>query len=572
MTDFSQPQAPEADVLILGGGSAGCVLAARLSEDPHRRVVLVEAGRDIGPEALPPAIASAYPGTAFLNGENTRPGLAVRLAGPGPRPYEQARVLGGGSSINALLANRGAPEDYAAWEEMGAEGWGWEAVLPAFRKLETDLDFPPAPGENTGWHGGDGPIPVRRRPEAQWSGFARAGAAAAEVLGHPRVADQNAAWEDGVMAIATSQDAEGRRGTAAARYLTAAVRARPNLRILTGTQARRIVFDGTRAVGAELRGAGGDRVLRAAETVVSCGALESPALLMRSGVGPGGDLAGHGIAVVADLPGVGANLMEHPGLAVAGYLPRHARWNSLSEHHIHAGLRFTSSAGTDGPGDMHLSFVGRAAWHALGARLGVLFFWINAPRSRGVVRLASADPDRAPEVDFRLLSDPADLARMAEGMALAAALARAEPLNRLLDPVFPAEYSDIVRKLARPGRVSALRALAIGLTLDLNAGLRRKLISGFLTRGTTLDGLLADADAFAAYARRAVTGVWHPSGTCRMGRAGDPGAVLDPQGRVRGVAGLRVCDASAMPVIPRANTNLPVMMLAERMAEAVRAG
>lgn len=564
-------QAAPFDVAIVGGGSAGCVLAARLSEDPARRVLLIEAGRDVTAEDCPPHALSPYAGLAYFDPALTQPGLAVRFAqGRGNEPparplspYAQGQALGGGSLINGIGANRGAPADYDEWDAAGAAGWGWAEVLPYFRKLERDqeMDGP--------LHGKDGPLPIRRAPEAWRSGFVRA---AVEALGRRGVAekpDQNGPWEDGVFAQKVNLDESWRRVPTSLGWLTPAVRRRPNLAILTGVVARRIVVEDGRAVGVRLAMGERETVVRAGEIVVSAGALQTPALLMRSGIGPGPHLSERGVAVHAHVPGVGRNLMEHPYAGIAFPLPRRSRMRGDGEHHIPAIWRFSSGLEGCPPGDMHMGLMGRSAWHAVGRRLGALAFWVNKSFSRGFVELGPA-LDGPPTVEMRLLSDERDRVRLKDAFRLAAGLAAEIAASGAAGPPQPARMSDRARRFGAPTwRNRCLTGLA-GVAVDLAGPLGPGLLRRLTAEGPTIAELLADEAALDRYLDESVIGVWHASGTCRMGRADDPLAVTDPAGRLRGVEALRVCDASLFPTIPNANLNVPVIMAAERIADLMR--
>lgn len=561
-------------ILILGGGSAGCVLAARLSEDASVRVTLVEAGDDLTAAAMPPEIRSRYPGRAYLDPRNIWPRLKARMGAPAgnrpeapaPRRYEQARRLGGGSAINAMMANRGAPGDYDEWGALGAEGWSWETCLPYFRKLEADRDC------GGDLHGRDGPLPIRRATPEQLSPFVAATMRALEAKGYPAGADQNGPWRDGVYVGTTAISDDGERVPVSVAYLTPAVRARPNLTVRTGLLAERILFEGRQAVGAVLApvAGGAPETMSADHVVVASGAIHSPALLMRSGVGPGAALRRHGVAVIADRPGIGRNLMEHPSIAVSAYLTRAGRVRDRAEHHEQAILRYSSGLPGTPDGDMHGAILSRTGWHSLGRRIGGIFFWVNKSYSRGEVTLASADPRTEPQVDFRMLSDSRDLTRLMDAVRRGAR-ALAEPsLAGLRGPVFPASYSPRVARAAAPKLWPAMQRGILSGLLDLAGPARAALIHGLVTQGVTLDRLLADERALAAFVAAEVGGTWHPSGTCRMGAADDPMSVCDGAGRVRGVDGLSVCDASLMPTIPRANTNIPTVMIAERIADLIR--
>lgn len=564
------------DHLIIGGGSAGCVLAARLSEDADRNIVLVEAGRDLVAGSVPDNIRSRYPGYAFVDEKNIWPALTATFAAGKDneakerhaRRYEQARVLGGGSAINAMVANRGAPGDYDEWHELGATGWSWEAVFPYFRKIERDCDI------DNEYHGQNGPIPVRRHQQEKASLFVQAVCRALQAHGHPFHTDQNGEWTDGVFPAVIATTDAGERIPASIAYLTPQVRSRPNLTILTEEEAVRINFEGKRAIGAEIApsaaGGGDAKLVEARETLVCCGGIHSPALLMRSGIGAAAELSGHGIAVVADLPGVGRNLMEHPMIACSAYLPAASRLADLGEHHDQALLRFSSGIGDAPAGDMHMAILGRTGWHAVGQRMGTTLIWVNKAYSRGAVTLHSASPREGPVVDLALLSDWRDLERLKAGFRLAAQTLSDPILDGVRGPVFPTSFSARVAKLLVPNPANRFQMNLFGMALDLAGGLRETLINKVITLGVELDDLLADETALTNFVSSAVAGVWHASGTCRMGSADDRLAVTDEVGRVRGVEGLRVCDASLMPSIPRANINMPILMLSERIADLIR--
>lgn len=553
------------EILILGGGSAGCVLAARLSENPALRVTLVEAGRDILPPDLPEEIASRYPGRAYLDRRNIWEGLQARYGAGPARGYEQARLLGGGSAINALMSNRGAPADYDEWQEMGAEGWSWSSVLPYFRKIETDRDF------DGPLHGKEGPLEIGRPDDEALSPFVAAVMQVLDRRGHPIRPDQNGPWQDGAFRGAVGASGQGRRQPTSLTWLTPAVRARGNLRLLTHHQARQLTFAGARVTGAEVQGPAGQTLkILADETILALGAIHSPALLMRSGLGPAEALRSAGITPRADLRGVGQNLMEHPSIALGAWLPPALRVRDRQEHHEQGVWRYSSGVAGTGPGDMHGAILSRSGWHALGLRIGSIFFWVNKSYSRGHVRLAGPDPRQEPEVNFNMLSDSRDLSRLMQALRRGAEVLCDPGLLPGRAQVFPTSYTPRVARVARPGWGNALQRGALAALLEVAGPLRGALIHGLVTQGVTLRGLLADEADLEAFVRANVGGTWHASGTCRMGRATDPMAVTDAAGRVHGVAGLRVVDASVMPAIPCANTNLPTIMIAERMADLIK--
>ncbi|MGU3421826.1 GMC family oxidoreductase [Methylobacterium sp. D54C] len=557
------------DVLIVGGGSAGCVLASRLSADPTRRVLLVEAGIDTLPGAATEAIRDSYPMPLFYGDTYIWPGLdAAVTRGPDGRVrrrlYEQGRVMGGSSSINVQAANRGLPRDYDAWAEADCRGWAWDDVLPYFRRLESDLDC------DCPLHKTSGPLPIRRLLEPAWPPFAYAAFRAFDASGLPQRIDQNGDFSDGLFPPAFS-NRDDARVSAAEAYLDAGVRARPNLIVAARTEVVGLELQGRRVTGARLRLLdGAERVVAARHIVVCVGALRSPALLLRAGIGPADHLRACGIAVAADRPGVGANLRDHPALTIAQFLPPALRLDMRQRRASFLAMRYSSGLPGGSASDMYATVSARAGWHALGACLGLYFLWVNQPHSVGSLRLDPADPAGHPAVDLDLLSDPRDLARLADGVRRLVALAVSPHLNPDPAEIFPASFSPAIRRLSRVGRRNHLVTAALAHLLDGPRPLRRLMLRSF-TGGRDLARIVGHDAALADYVSESVFGVWHASGTCRMGDRDDPGAVVDPAGSVIGIDGLTVADASVMPRLPSANTNIPTLMIAEKIADGIRA-
>jgi 5-(hydroxymethyl)furfural/furfural oxidase len=564
----------EFDYIIVGGGSAGSVLANRLSARETNQVLVCEAGEDTPPGKVPSEILDSYPGTAYLNDRFIWSNLKVTTEvishndqdAPKPplRKYEQARILGGGSSINGQMANRGAPSDYDEWEARGADGWNWESVLPYFKKLETDLDF------DDEWHGKDGPIPVRRVPEAHWSGHSRAIFETFKRANYKYLPDQNGFFEDGFFPV-TISNMEEQRVSASMGYLTAAVRKRENLHISTHTSVTELLFEDTRCVGVKALVKGKPEEFRGREIILSSGAIHSPAHLMRAGIGPEGHLRELGIPVRKPLAGVGQRLMDHPSVAIASFLNPSARVrNQESRRHMNLGMRYSSEIGDAPAGDMFIVCTSKNSWHKVGEQIGAFLVFVNKTFSEtGEVKLNSPSWSEEPSVDFNLLSDRRDLDRIVDAIRRLAPLYADPAMQAVTSNPFPASYSDKVRQV---GAINTKNKLLTGIAARLLDGpkfLRNYLIENFLMDDISLHEICNDDEMAEAFVRRAAVGVWHASCTCRMGADNDPMAVTDNQGRVRGIAGLRVVDASIFPVVPSANTNFPTIMAAEKIAATI---